>query len=120
MEIGNRLELSVSKSMQKSELQRKIIEHMVDEDIFGEDSLIDVPDDTAKMTEAHIEQEKTRLQAKVEIARLEQELSLAEANREHKRDGFDITKQIRLVSRFLETDVDEYFAHFERTAINMK
>ena len=29
MEIGNRLELSVSKSMRKSELQRKIIEYMV-------------------------------------------------------------------------------------------
>ena len=74
MEIGNRLEFSVSKSMRKNELQRKIIEHMVDKDIFGEDTLIDVPDDTAKMTEAHIELEKARLQAKVEIARLEQEV----------------------------------------------
>ena len=61
MEIGNRLELSVSKSIRKSELQRKIIEYMLDEEIFGEDTLIDVPEDTAKMTETHIELEKARL-----------------------------------------------------------
>ena len=33
--------------------------------------------------------------------------------------AFDITKQVRLVPKFVEENAGEYFAHFERTAINL-
>ena len=36
MKIGEKLELNVENSMRKYELVRKIVEHMVDENVFGE------------------------------------------------------------------------------------
>ena len=35
------------------------------------------------------------------------------------RLAFDITRQVRLVPKFVEGYTDEYFVHFERTAVNM-
>ena len=35
------------------------------------------------------------------------------------RDGFDVTKHVRLVPDFDDTDVDRYFQHFEQVALNM-
>ena len=62
------------------------------------------------MSEAQIELEKAKIQAKL---------------RSSKKSGsgtrsFDITKQVQLVPRFTEDSIDEYFAHFERTAVNIK
>ena len=34
-------------------------------------------------------------------------------------DSFKVAKQARLVPKFEEANVDEYFAHFERTALNL-
>ena len=43
------------------------------------------------------------------------------ARREHggSHESFEVTKQARLVPNFEEANVDEYFAHFERTALNL-
>lgn len=42
----------------------------------------------------------------------------AEANARSKPD-FDVAKNIRLVPRFQEKDVDKYFIHFEKVAQNL-
>lgn len=39
----------------------------------------------------------------------------AEANAKYK-PNFDVAKNLRLVSRFQEKDVNKYFAHFEKVA----
>ena len=38
---------------------------------------------------------------------------------EGSHDSFEVTKQARLVPKFEEANVDGYFAHFERTALNL-
>lgn len=48
------------------------------------------------------------------------EIRLAEATTETNRDRFDLAKQIRLVPKFTEESVDEYFSHFESMAVNME
>ena len=77
------------------------------------------------MTPEQIELEKIRIQAKLELekARLEQETRRLELElmRTRQRDehlAFDLTKQARLVPKLVEEYADEYFAHFERTAVN--
>ena len=60
----------------------------------------------------------------LEKARIEQEMGLREVDltrrgREESHDSFEVTKQARLVPKFEEANVDEYFAHFERTALNL-
>ena len=47
------------------------------------------------------------------------EIRLTETRQEPDRKGFDLAKQVRLVPKFVEANIDEYFPHFEITATNM-
>ena len=133
MKIGEKLELNVQNTMKKHELVRKVAEHMVDENVFEETALEELPREIIKMTPEQIELEKVRTQAQMELernkmklekARIEQEMrlrevDLARSRREGSRDSVEVTKQARLVPKFEEANVDEYFAHFERTALSL-
>ena len=44
---------------------------------------------------------------------------MAIRGRKGSHDSFEVTKQARLVPKFEETNLDGYFAHFERTALNL-
>ena len=60
----------------------------------------------------------------LEKARIEQEtmlreMDLARNRRGGSHDSFEVAKQARLVPKFEEANADEYFAHFERTALNL-
>ena len=133
MKIGKKLELNVENSMRKHELVRKIAEHMVDENLFEEAVLEELPTEIIRMTPEQIELEKIKIQAQMELQRNKMELEkakiqqetrlrevdLAKRGREGSHDSFEVTKQARLLPKFDETNVDEYFAHFERTALNL-
>ena len=76
-----------------------------------------------KLQITRIEQE-AKIQMEVEKARIEQETRLEELNirqrsDESERQKFDIAKQVRLIPKFIETEVDDYFSHFEKTAITL-
>ena len=123
----------MQKSMRKDELERKITEHMVDENVFEETALEELPREIAKMTPEQIELEKARIQAQMELernrmelekARIEQEMRLREIDlarngRRGSHDSFEVAKQARLVPKFEEANVDEYSAYFEQTALNL-
>ena len=132
-EIGEKLELNVQKTMRKHELVRKIAEHMVDENVFEEVALEELPTEIIRMTPEQIELEKVKIQALMELqrnkmelekAKIQQEMRLREVDlairgHEGSHDSFEVTKQARLVPKFEEANVDGYFAHFERTALNL-
>ena len=106
---------------------------MVDENVFEETAFVELPREIVKMTPEQIELEKIKIQARMELkknmielekARIEQEMRLREVDlarrgRGRSDDSFEVTKQARLVPKFEEANVDEYFAHFERTALNL-
>ena len=106
---------------------------MVDENVFEETVLEKLPREIAKITPEQIELEKARRQARMELegnrmklekARIEQETRLREIDLARRgyggsHDSFEVAKQARLVPKFEEANVDEYFAHFERTALNL-
>ena len=133
MKIGEKLELNVQKTMRKHELVRKIAEHIVDENVFEEAVLEELPTEMIRMTPEQIELEKIKIQAQMELqrnkmelekAKIQQEMRLREVDlairgREGSHDSFEVTKQARLVPKFEEANVDGYFAHFERTALNL-
>ena len=77
IKIGEKLELNVQKSMRKDELVRKMTEHMVDENVFEETALEELPREIVKMTPEQIEQEKVRIQARMELERNRMELEKA-------------------------------------------
>ena len=133
VKIGEKLELNVQKTIRIHELVRKIAEHMVDENVFEEAVLEDLPKEIIRMTPEQIELEKIKIQTQMELernkmelekAKIQQETRLREVDlalrgREGSHDSFEVTKQERLVPKFEEANVDGYFAHFERTALNL-
>ena len=133
IKIGEKLELNVQNSMRKHELVREIARHMVDENVFEEAVLEELPTEMIRMTPEEIELEKIKIQAQMELQRnkmelekikIQQETRLREVDltirgRKESHDSFEVTKQARLVPKFEEANVDGYFAHFERTALNL-
>ena len=133
IKIGEKLELNVQKTMKKHELVRKIVEHMVDENVFEEAVLEELPTEMIRMTPEEIELEKIKIQAQMELQRNKMELEKAKIQQETRlrevdlairgrrgsHDSFEVTKQARLVPKFEEANADGYFAHFERTALNL-
>ena len=133
IKIGEKLELNVQKTMRKHELVLKIARHMVDENVFEEAVLEELPTEMIRMTPEEIELEKIKIQAQMELQRNKMELEkikiqqetrlrevdLAIRGRKESHDSFEVTKQARLVPKFEEANVDGYFAHFERTALNL-
>ena len=122
MKIGEKLELNVENSMRKHELVRKIAEHMVDENVFEEAALEELPTEIMRMTPEQIELEKIKIQAQMELernkmhlfwhthtqkAKIEQETRLREVDlairgRKGSHDSFEVTKQAKLVPKFEE------------------
>ena len=106
---------------------------MVDENVFEEAVLEELPTEMIRMTPEEIELEKIKIQAQMELQRNKMELEkikiqqetrlrevdLAIRGRKESHDSFEVTKQARLVPKFEEANVDGYFAHFERTALNL-
>ena len=133
IKIGEKLELNVQNSMRKHELVIKIARHMVDENVFEEAVLEELPTEMIRMTPEEIELEKIKIQAQMELQRNKMELEkikiqqetrlrevdLAIRGRKESHDSFEVAKQARLVPKFEEANVDGYFAHFERTALNL-
>ena len=133
IKIGEKLELNVQNSMRKHELVREIARHMVDENVFEEAVLEELPTEIIRMTPEQIELEKIKIQAQMELQRNKMELEkikiqqetrlrevdLAIRGRKESHESFEVTKQARLVPKFEEANVDGYFAHFERTALNL-
>ena len=82
MKIGEKLELNVENSMRKHELVRKIAEHMVDENVFEEAVLEELPTEMIRMTPEQIELEKVKIQAQMELQRNKMELEKAKIQQE--------------------------------------
>ena len=87
---------------------------MVDENVFEETALEELPREIIRMTPEYIELEKIKRQAQMELernkmelekAKIQQETSLREVDlarrgREESHDSFKMTKQARLVPNF--------------------
>ena len=73
IEIEEKLELGVKRSIRKKEITRIVTEHMIDEHVLGEEALDDLPIESTDMSAVQIELEKVRIQAKLELekARIE-------------------------------------------------
>lgn len=127
LEIGLKLELDVRRSMRKTQLVRVVSEDMVENEVFDRSVLDNLVSEVPQLSEAQIELEKLKIEAETQIklARISQETRIREIEQERlrherERNNFDLTKQIRLVPIFNEKDVDKYFQHFDKIALNLE
>ena len=69
VKIGEKLELNVQNTMRKHELVRKKAEQIVDENMFEDPALEELPTEIKRMTPEQIELEKIKIQAQMELQR---------------------------------------------------
>ena len=73
----------------------------------------------AEVEKAKIEADKELEKARMENKFKEDELRFRRDSDENSRNEFDLTKYVKLVPQFNESDVDKYFQHFEKIAKNL-
>ena len=135
--VGNELNIEVKRSMRKAQILRSIAKDLIECEDYPEDFNESVweklpPDpreiESDKVKLAMIEAEKDRIAAesKERLAQIELEKFKYQAeiqfNRdsdENRRNDFDLTKHVRLVPQFSESEVEKYFQHFEKIAKNL-
>ena len=134
--ICKHYQLECKASMVKSTLVKLIAQHLVDEQISGEDfqKLIDSGDQDRFVKLKELENKSKEL----ELKSRELELRSLESERDHdlqreklaierdkisrdkqERAYFDPSRVCKLVPPFKEQDIDQYFTHFEKVASNL-
>ena len=137
--VGNELNMDVKRSMRKAQIVRSIAKDLIECEDYPEDfnesvweKLLADPREieSDKVKLARIEAEKamfvaeSKERAEVEKARIEaetrrMELQFRRDSDENRRNEFDVTRYVKLVPQFNESDVDKYFQHFEKIAKNL-
>ena len=137
--VGNELNMDVKRSMRKAQIVRSIAKDLIECEDYPEDFNESVweklPADpreieSDKVKVARIEAEKamfvaeSKERAEVEKAKIEaetrrMELQFRRDSDENRRNEFDVTRYVKLVPQFNESDVDKYFQHFEKIAKNL-
>ena len=135
LQVASELKLGeVRSTMRKAEIKRRIVEYLVDEEIYEEAVLQDFPaGEVTKPNELEIlraEMEKIKLQSEasqleIEKMRLQREIEGEQHNRKLEmakvaqvsERQFVASRELRMVPVFHESDVDKYFMHFEKVAI---
>ena len=146
--IGKGFSLNLKRAMRKAQIVRSIAEYLIEEENYPEDFnesiWEELPPDPAELSDKQFEIEKLRLEkqaeiekakiaadvqaqaqaaniekAKIEAETRRMELQFRRDSDENRRNEFDLTKYVKLVPQFNESDVDKYFQHFEKIAKNL-
>jgi len=129
LDVAKHYKIEVVESARKAEIKKLIIEHLIEEDLIDESesaATIELKrleyqerererENQLKLKELELKEKELSIQLKLR----ELEAGPKEAHvtrRIEKSTDFDISKQIRFVPAFQETEVDKYFTHFEKIA----
>ena len=121
--------VEVKRYMLKSDILRKIVEFLVEEEVLPSDAAENVrmtpPRSQSPVdSQARLSDNEVRIrELELERARVELERErLAAVNRNDRNDDdrrFDVAKYARMVPSFEEEGVEKYFPHFEKLALSM-
>ena len=128
--------IDVKSSMKKAEIRNIALEYFIDENVLPEsdrEKLEKKPKDTdleikkieyecqlmklkEKEIEAKMKEDEFAAQLKLKAMDLEKLKNMEK----HPTHEFDVSRNIRLVPPFKDTDIDKYFLHFEKVADSLK
>ncbi|XP_065920260.1 uncharacterized protein [Dysidea avara] len=133
--LAQHYKLEITSTMKKSDIRRLLVEHLVEEEIVSddEDSLTSANvvelkklelKDKEKERESQLKLKKMELKERdltiqLKIKELELAAATATASPTPRRSDFDVSKHVRFVPPFQETEVDKYFLHFEKVASSL-
>lgn len=131
--IGNQYNLKTSKSWKKAQLKNSVLSSLWSQEVLPVE-VFDLFDDSdtslaAKQLELQYAREKDEKDREHQVKMLEMKLKHKTENRKssdsesddesRSRKAFDISKVIRLVPVFEESDPDEFFSLFEKLATSL-
>ena len=121
--------------MKKNDIRALLVDYLVEEEIVSEDETLLVPTTRAvelrrlelrekekewesqlRLKELEFKERELAMQLKIR----ELELAVATPTPASRHTEFDVSKQIRFVPSFQETEVDKYFLHFEKIASSLE
>ena len=132
LSVANHYKVEVSSTIRKADLRKAISQYLVDEEIVSDEDYEPATDIELKKLELRERERERESQMRIkELEIRERELSIqlkakelevartvtSEASR---REKFDMSKHIRFVPPFQDTEVDKYFLHFEKIASSLE
>ncbi|XP_071824592.1 uncharacterized protein [Apostichopus japonicus] len=135
MALAVYLEIEVKHAMRKQVIKNTLIDRLVADDLLDEKCLenkveiLDSSDSAVKLKQLEIQKEiemtRLEMEERIKLKEIEAKVQMEKDKLEKQgssnfSDKFDATKNIRLVPKFQETEVDKYFLHFEKIAESLK
>ena len=129
LDVAKHYKIEVVESARKAEIKKLIVDHLIEEDLIDEGEATNALELKRLEYQKRERERESQIRLK-ELELKEKELSIQLKLREleagpkearmtprvDKSADFDISKQIRFVPEFQETEVDKYFTHFEKIA----
>ena len=131
LKLAEHLKLSVTRQTKKAEIRNVVCEALVKEGVLLRAEMIQEREgDRKEMSDHEFELEMKKLELmrereerefKLREMEIEREIRLAEVkNLSHRKESeTEVVRNIKLVPKFNEKDVEKFFLHFEKVAENM-
>ena len=132
--LAQHYKLEVTNTMKKSDIRKLLAEYLVEEEIVSDDDEL-ASDNVVELKKLELkDKEKEResqlrlkeielrereLATQLKIKELEIAAATAPTDSAPRRADFDVSKHVRFVPPFQETEVDKYFLHFEKVASSL-
>ena len=123
LEISKHFKLNVKTESKKADVKKCVLHHYIQSGLLPESVMSET--DEKVFTDYDLELKKLEYQMRmkeldVQVRMRELELNEKQILMSRQSDVFDVTKNIRLVPKFNEGDIDTYFLHFEKVAEKCK
>ncbi|XP_065893824.1 uncharacterized protein [Dysidea avara] len=133
--LANHFKLEVSTSMRKGDVKKLVSNYLMDENIVSDDEEAIEESNLIEMKRLELQEKEREREAQFRIKELEikerkiavqlkaKELELATVTAKTPTsvsEKFDVTRHIRFVPPFQETEPDRYFLHFEKVATSLE
>ena len=132
LSVANHYKVEVSSTIRKADLRKAISQYLVDEEIVSDEEYepaTDIELKKLKLKERERERESQMRIKELEIRERELSIQLKAKELEvartvtsevSRREKFDMSKHIRFVPPFKDTEVDKYFLLFEKIASSLE
>ena len=132
--LAQHYKLEVTNTMKKSDIRKLLAEYLVEEEIVSDDDEL-ASDNVVELKKLELKDKEKERESQLRLKEIElrerelvtqlkiKELEIAAAtaptDSAPRRADFDVSKHVRFVPPFQETEVDKYFLHFEKVASSL-
>ena len=131
--LANYHKLEINSGMTKGDVRRVVCDCLVDENVVSDEDVIEESSSTVALRRIELQEKGKEQEAQfhlkgleikereiaVQLKVIELELATAPAKPPSATKKFEVTRHVRFVPPFQETEPDKYFLHFEKIATSL-